>query len=417
MALYSYERQRDEDEANRRAEVIRHNKLTVDSYKMAWRMAEKYRAATARTVETDLQGAKKSYKTAMRLVDKYQAQHGELAERIRTARKEYLLAAEAAVKGEPSYEKMLKARDKYIKLSGKQEAVNRAVIASEAAAAKFQIRRAKTAEHRQVLATRRVADRYLKQEAMEKQFQKTQTTRLAHIKAASGKERKYREEAWTVERKRSLAVIGAYQRETVSMALKYRLGEREMLQDKKRQKAAIWAIAAPRVRAVELAAPGERFMKRRARWGGPLERGKLPRMTAAEVPEFLRYLQMRGPELGMAATDIARMQEQALAGRRAAAGRPGVAFGGEPVEAPAPRFVEPRRAAAPVGIAPAVGVEEDLFARLTRELRQLQRRGVTVVNWNVDGEKIAQIVLREEARDERQQDGVQGAEGGTPQAG
>ncbi len=411
FALHSYEKQKEKEEDDRWRRKQAQWQKAQDSYKAAIELVRKFRAAEAKATEAELQGAKGSYAKAMLLVDKYAAKHSELTTRIEEARKQYLAANAVAVKGEPSYDRMLKARDKYIQISGKQIIVNKALVAAEAEAARQRIRSAR-GDKAQVLATRILVDRYNKQEAMEKKLHDTGLVRRKQISLATGKDKVARERAWSVEKKNALRVIANYQNESAAMALKYKLGKRDMLQNKERQKDALRAIAAPRMKALEGVAPGEEFMKRREGWRGPLSRGFLPKMKAADVPEFMRYLQIAGPELEISKTKMEQLRRQAIAGQAAG---PEATFGGEPTVTPRVHFAsQPAGGAGPSGLAPAVSTIADLQGRLIQELRaQARREGRPImVNLNVDGSKLASIIARENSRGDRQQDGT-GGEGQT----
>jgi TP901 family phage tail tape measure protein len=424
-ALFAFMRQKEAEEMKRQKDIRRNNKLATESYLAAWTMAEKLRAATARSAETELESAKKNYGAARKVVEKFAAQHFEMSQRLKTARQEWLRVTAAQKANAATAAEVRKAHTKYIQLSGQIKAVNRAVIASEAQAAKFQLRRAKTWEDKQVFAARIVAGRFQKQEAMEAQFAKTKAQRLAKIAAVEGKERTHRQRAWRIESKQARRQISRYERQTARIAARFKLGQREGLQNRKLRRESLATIAAPRARAV--AAPGARFMAQFGRWDRSLRAGKMPRMTMAMIPDFQRYLRTRGAEMGMKSGDIARLQQQAAAGQAIGAETglgAGAVLGGAPAEpgpTPQERFAGRGRGgpAAPMGLLD-IGTEgyRDLGRVIAQTMQQSQARvGPTIVNWTVDGDKIATVVIKATERGERQQDGVQTSEGGTAGAG
>ena len=437
-AVFSYMRQKEAEEMARQKQIRKDIVLSKKAYEAAWKMAERLRGATARAADAELNAAGKSFKAAAAAVSKYSAQHFELSNRVKNARRDWLLMNQAHG---ATAKQTRDARTKYIQLSGQLEATNTAVIASEAILAKFQLRRAKTQEDRQVLATRIIADRMNKQRAMVLQLSRTEKVRERAIQLADGADKRRRQRQWDAEKKRSRQMIDNYERESARMAVRYKIGDKTLLQDKKRRAEALRGIAAPRRAAVAGAAPGARFMgvagggvKGRGMWDAALRHGHLPPLTAAQVPEFLRYLKTRGGEadVGMTPAEIEAMQQRALLGRRGAIGKgPGFVFGGAPARGgePAPRrrggggaekgliergleSILSIGGSAQVGLAQAIA---DAFA--IAEAKRGREATHAPINIYLDSEKIATAVENAGNRRNRQQDGTQSAQGGTQGAG
>lgn len=435
-AIFAHMRAKEAEELKRQKQIRKDILLSRKAYESAWKMAERLRGATARAADTELRSAGKNFKAAQAAVTKYSNQHFELSERIKQARKDLLVLN----KTQGANSKVVRdARTKYIQLTGQYETANKALIAAEAIAAKFQLRRARSQEDRQVLATRIIADRMNKQRAMMEQFSRTEKVRERAIQLAEGADKRRRQRRWAADKRRSRRMISNFERETARLAIREKLGNRLLLQDKRRRAEALRGIAAPRQRAVEGAAPTARFMgvagggvKGRGLWDTALRHGHLPPLRAAQIPEFLRYLKTRGGEsdIGMSPGDIAAMQERALLARRGAIGRgPDFVFGGAPAGEPTPRRVggggaekglieRGLESVLGIGGSAQVGLAQAIADAMTiAEAKRGKEATYAPINIYLDSEKIATAVEGAGNRRQRQNDGTQSAQGGTQGAG
>jgi TP901 family phage tail tape measure protein len=408
-AAFSYMRQKEAEEMRRQKQIRENIKLSHNAYRAAWKMAERLRGASARAADSELNAARKSLGAAQRVVARYRAQHFELTERIKQARAQVLkLTAEQGA----NTKEVRQATADYIKLTGQYEATSTALIAAEAAEAKFRLRRAKGSE-RQVLAVRVIANEYNKLRAMLAQYRRAELIARRDIRMARGKDRVLRRRDWNRDRAVARARIESHKARIARMALRYKLGDRDALQNKRRRDFEIREIALRRARQVTLAAPTARFMgvaggaRGRGQWDAAIRAGRIPAgLSPAQIPEFRRYVQLRGqdPSFGLDPSEIRRLQQMAVARPAAAPAAPAAA-----------------RPAAPERIGPGRGAAEDdwiiklgnmLFAKREEEvgladvIARAIRDNPPQVTITMDGEKVATTVEGATARRTRQNDGT-----------
>ncbi|NIO74657.1 MAG: phage tail tape measure protein [Armatimonadetes bacterium] len=402
MAVYSYIRKSEQEEIQRQKEIRQQNVATMQSYMRALDMAKALRNETAKAMADQLNANAKTEKGARKVLEKFRSSFLEVTKQVEEAERKYIKFARTFG---TTHAETRKARAEFVRLQGKHDAVTRAMIASEAAVARFEVKRAKGID-KEMLGRKVIAERLISEQVQRRNIARMEAERDLRLKGLTGKTRAWEKERADRDIRREKRRTDAHLKETARLAVRFGIEKKELLHEQGRARvrerlrtAAGGAMIAPL-----------REMRLPSGYQGWLQRGELPpEYRTAEGLKRLQGILARRKELGLQSFPEAeamlpvwqRRVERGMAPevpKEAVAGitLPSIGLGVAPGEGP--MGLRPEREA-PTMFA---GLAEAIRA-MPEELRRGQAPVVTHVYF--DSEKVATVIASHQERTERDKDG------------